>query len=81
MIVMLAMVKRTVLTDLTHHGFQGLRGFPGLRGKFGRNGPDGWRGRTDTEVRSEPRLNIKTVFPKYGDSHVKDKTVARPSYL
>ena len=28
-----------------------------------------------------PRLNIKTVFPRYGDSHVKDKTVARPSYL
>ena len=23
----------------------------------------------------------KTVFPRYGDSHVKDKTVARPSYL
>ena len=22
-----------------------------------------------------PRLNIKTVFPRYGDSHVKDKTV------
>ena len=22
-----------------------------------------------------PRLNIKTVFPKYGDSHVKDKMV------
>ena len=28
-----------------------------------------------------PRLNIKTVFPRYGDSHVKDKTVVRPSYL
>ena len=26
-----------------------------------------------------PRFNIKTVFPRYGDSHVKDKTVARPS--
>ena len=22
-----------------------------------------------------PRLNIKTVFPRYGDPHVKDKTV------
>ena len=22
-----------------------------------------------------PSLNIKTVFPRYGDSHVKDKTV------
>ena len=22
-----------------------------------------------------PRLNIKTIFPRYGDSHVKDKTV------
>ena len=28
-----------------------------------------------------PHLNIKTVFSRYGDSHVKDKTVARPSYL
>ena len=28
-----------------------------------------------------PCLNIKTVFPRYGDSHVKDKTVDRPSYL
>ena len=27
------------------------------------------------------RLNIKTVFLGYGDSHVKDKMVARPSYL
>ena len=26
------------------------------------------------------RLNIKTVFLRSGDSHVKDKTVARPSY-
>ena len=81
MIVILTMVKRTVLTDLTHHWFQGIRGFPGLRGEVGRNGPDGRRGITNTEVGSEPRLNIKTVFPKYGDSHVKDKTVARPSYL
>ena len=24
---------------------------------------------------SGPRLNVKTVFPRYGDSHVKDKTV------
>ena len=28
-----------------------------------------------------PHLNIKTVFPRYGDFHVKDKTAARPSYL
>ena len=28
-----------------------------------------------------PRLNIKTIFPRYGDSHVKDKTVVRPSFL
>ena len=27
------------------------------------------------------RLNLKTVFPWYGDSHVKDKTVVKPSYL
>ena len=26
-------------------------------------------------------LNIKTVFSWCGDSHVKDKTVVRPSYL
>ena len=30
---------------------------------------------------SGSRLNIKTAFPRYGDSHVKDKTVVRPSYL
>ena len=29
----------------------------------------------------EPCLNIKDVFPSYGDFPVKDKTVARPSYL
>ena len=28
-----------------------------------------------------PRLNIKNIFSGYGDSHVNDKTVARPSYL
>ena len=28
-----------------------------------------------------PRLNIKTIFPRYGGPHVKDKTVVRPSYL
>ena len=28
-----------------------------------------------------PCLNIKTIFPRYGDSHVKDKIVAIPSYL
>ena len=31
--------------------------------------------------RPGPHLNIKTVFPMYEDSHVKDKTVKRPSYL
>ena len=31
--------------------------------------------------RPGPHLNIKTVFPRYGDSHVKDKTVERPSHL
>ena len=30
---------------------------------------------------SGPCLNIKTVFPRYGDSHVKDKMVTRPSCL
>ena len=29
---------------------------------------------------SLPRLNIKTVLRRYGDPHVKDKTVPRPSY-
>ena len=28
-----------------------------------------------------PCLNIKTIFPRHGDSHVKDKTVTRLSYL
>ena len=28
-----------------------------------------------------PRLNIKTVFSMYGDSHPNDKTVLRPFYL
>ena len=28
-----------------------------------------------------PCLNIKTVFPRYGDYHVKDKTVVRPCNL
>ena len=28
-----------------------------------------------------PRLNIKTVLSTYGDSHVKDKTAVRTSYL
>ena len=28
-----------------------------------------------------PRLNIKTVSSRYGDSHVKENTVARPFYL
>ena len=28
-----------------------------------------------------PCLKKRTVFPRYGDSHVKDKTVARLSYL
>ena len=32
-------------------------------------------------LRSWPHLIIKTVFPRYRDSHVKDKTVVRPSYL
>ena len=30
---------------------------------------------------SGPHLNIKTIFPRYGDSHVKYKTVIRLSYL
>ena len=29
-----------------------------------------------SEMAPRVRLNIKTVFPRYGDSHVKDKTVA-----
>ena len=33
------------------------------------------------EELSGPHINTKTVFPRYGDSHVKDKKVARPSYL
>ena len=44
-----------------------------------------WAFPTPTAVRmhkpSGPCLNIKAIFPKYGDSRVKDKTVVRPSYL
>ena len=37
---------------------------------------------TDRNIRSSgSRLNIKTVLPRYGDSHVEDKTVERPSSL
>ena len=36
---------------------------------------------TATIWRPGPRFNIKTVFFRYGDTHIKDKTVARPSYL
>ena len=32
-------------------------------------------------LRSGLHLNIKAVFPRYGETHVKDKTVARLSYL
>ena len=28
-----------------------------------------------------PRLNIKAVFPGYGNSHVKDKTIVKSSYF
>ena len=37
------------------------------------------RGRCEFII-AATRLNIKTVFPRYGDSRVKDKTVVRPSY-
>ena len=30
---------------------------------------------------SGPRFYIKTVLPRYGDAHVKNKTVVRPSYF
>ena len=38
------------------------------------NAQDKW---VNTESHAEPHLNMNTVFPRYGDSHVKDKT----SYL
>ena len=31
--------------------------------------------KTASSSTAGPRLNIKTIFPRYGDSHVKDKTV------
>ena len=40
-----------------------------------------WEDDPTNNKETEPRLNIKTVFPRYADSHVKDKTVIRPSYL
>ena len=36
---------------------------------------------TDGKLQTGPHLNIKTVLSTYGDSHVKDKTAARTSYL
>ena len=61
---------------------------PRHRGK----GFDGWTSnifRADVEgldtpscpKPSGPRLNIKTVLSRYGDSYVKDKTAVRTSYL
>ena len=35
---------------------------------------------SDNHNKAEPCLNIKTVFSRYKDLHVKDKTVTRPSY-
>ena len=40
-----------------------------------------WNTNSTKSYHSGPRLNIKAVFSRYGDSHVKDKTVARPSCL
>ena len=37
--------------------------------------------RSQKGYQTGPRLIIKPVFLSYGDSHVKDKTVAIPSYL
>ena len=34
-----------------------------------------------TRQESVQRLNIKTILPRYEYSHVKDKTVVRPSYF
>ena len=39
---------------------------------------NGYKGRSGD---SGPRLNIKTVLSRYGDSYVKDKTAVRTSYL
>ena len=33
------------------------------------------------DISSGFRLNIKTVFPRYGNSHVKNKTIARPKMV
>ena len=33
------------------------------------------------KLNSGPFFNITSIFPKYGDSLVKDQMVARPSYL
>ena len=47
----------------------------------GRPMPQTLQDAEDLKRCSGPRLNTNTVFPRYGDSYVKDKTVARPSYL
>ena len=38
-------------------------------------------GEHQPNIRPVSRLSVKIAFLSYGDSHVKDKTVARPSYL
>ena len=40
-----------------------------------------WRLWHECMKESWPRLNIKTIFPRYEDSHVKNKTVTRPYYV
>ena len=38
-------------------------------------------GQLPTGQGSGPHLNIKIIFPRYGDPHVKDETVVRPSHF
>ena len=40
-----------------------------------------WSGDAIVGPSTGPRLNIKTVLSRYGDSYVKDKTAVRTSYL
>ena len=58
--------------------FQRLDG--GIRGEIRKQALDHFNAE-GSNVRTGPRLNIKTVLSTYGDFHVKDKTAVRTSYL
>ena len=66
--------------------FSVTSGFPTQRASDAESISVPWRHRVPSGSRPwlrnpGPRLNIKTVLSRYGDSYVKDKTAVRTSYL